>query len=566
MPTSIDAVVSEDTRALYSPLSEQLPSTETVMPAAKTQQKFLTKEQLTFQYANLAQQQDQLEVNDPTIAYVCEWVTTDLQLPTKKAGKREYLCLPVHLSEASYFKQNQEEEESKDDGFCRLTASQLRLMQLDRYLAAVAPLAVSTQRLLFGATKKDDSNPSMSVQTKRYMSRRSKYKREYQLHRLLPPISHPHRLITSTNSGRVINVLQGEIAHSTPSQADTLVSDDATTCHIVALWSQYLGMEGGERTSIGITSKRVLATMTHIDGPTYQASLRDAIDEHVRYHSMHSKNTLNNDPEEYENSCTKNATSGSIAMSIHIMGGFSDDGYNSIAITDSILQTLANSANGRNKYYASKGLPMLQMTLETCAVTSANDNGLGCPVGRGLAMEIATGNVFLAEVEDANTNHQPLTLQPNSLTFSGTGMVAGTGNDNRISNNANAQQASSYTSVLGPEVTLRSVRLWASAFHPPSSMNQEKRLHVISRPNINYLSIAPFFFAPHLDARSLMSLSEEELLQVTSTSPEVEKSNFASKVCESLTYMNGTSSSKVFLDGRSLKFHRVGMNGWVQGA
>eukprot|EP00571_Detonula_confervacea_P014299 CAMPEP_0172298864 /NCGR_PEP_ID=MMETSP1058-20130122/1320_1 /TAXON_ID=83371 /ORGANISM="Detonula confervacea, Strain CCMP 353" /LENGTH=557 /DNA_ID=CAMNT_0013008159 /DNA_START=415 /DNA_END=2091 /DNA_ORIENTATION=- len=551
-------MASTDTRAFTSPLSEQLPSAEKMMPTTADAQTFLIQEKLSLQ-EHLTQQQGQLM--DPP-SHVCEWMPTNLLLPPKHAQEGEtYLCLPVHLSEASYFKQNEEKEECKDDGYCRTSATQLRLMQLDRYLAAVAPLALSTQRLLFGATQNsDDSNQTMTFPNKRHKNRRSKYERQFHLP-MRQTDSHPHRLITSTNSGRVINVLQGEIAHCTPSQADTLVSDDATTCHIVALWSRYSGIKGGEKTTEN-TSSKVLATMTHIDGPSYEASLRDAVDEHVKYHSMHPKKIMINGAEECKESCSYD-NSGVIDMSIHIMGGFNDDEGSSIEITDNILQTFADLFNQCNAYSVSRGLPLIRMTLETCAVTSANDNGLGCPLGRGLGMEVATGNIFLAEAEAVVIHHGPLSTQPSAVIASrdGLGMIGVDGDVQLL--NSSAQD--SYISALGPEVTLRSIRCWASAFHL-RNRNQEGRLHVIHRPNRDYLNVEPFFFGPHPNVMGLLGCSDEELLRLTSTSPEVEKSNFASNVRKSLTYMNGNKSSNVFLDDQPIKCYRVGMNGWVYAA
>jgi protein N-terminal asparagine amidohydrolase len=345
--------------------------------------------------------------------------------------------------------------------------------------------------------------------------------------------------------------LQGEIAHSTPAQADILVSDDATTCHIVALWSRYVAE--GDTTGEAISS-RVLATMAHIDGVGYEASLRDAVNEHIKYHSSHPPNQTveSNIIEECKESCT----SGVIEMSIHIMGGFNDEEGSSIEITDNLLRTFAALSNQCLDYSVSKGLPRVRMTLETCAVASANDDGTGCPLGRGLAIEVATGNIFLAEVEDVVDESLPtpsaVAAVASRIKFPGVG---------KSKSNANAGCGAS---AEGPEVTLRSMRLWASSFH--SQGREKKHLNVIFRPDSDCLCIEPFFFSPHSTAKRLLDCSDDQLLQITSTSPEVEKDNFVRKVREALTYMNSTKSSSVFGVDQPMPiaYRRVGLNGWVR--
>ena len=485
-------------------------------------------------------------------SHVCEWMSTSLRLPHVNNNATEeqdsYLCLPVHVSEASYFKLQEEKEEYKDDSYCIRTSTDLRLIQLHQYLAAVNGLILPTQILLSSDTEYSDN-----LQNK--YARRSKYDRQVQTR---PP---PHRLITSTNSGRVINVLQGEIAHCTPSQADTLVSDDATTCHIVALWSRYSSSGstsnnvGGEMSSI---DNNILASMTHIDGPGYERCIRDAVNEHIQYHSMHSKQYHNviNFTEECKESSSGESSDGIIGIDIHIMGGFNDNEGSSIEITDNILQTLAAVSNECNYSTMVGGALQVRMTLETCAATSANDDGQNCPLGRGLAMDVTTGNVFLAEVEDIQHDEPP--RSPAVSLSNGIGMVAQLLN---VSTHNNAQAS---LSTQGPEAILRSVRLWASAFHPRSRRQRRGRLHVIHRPNQDHICIDPFFFGPHANAKSLLDCNNEELLRITSTSPEVEKFNFAAKVRESLIYMNKNKSSNVFPEDKPLKYRRVGMNGWVR--
>jgi protein N-terminal asparagine amidohydrolase len=407
-----------------------------------------------------------VDLDANTVAADIEWIPSSLRLPAldEPQAASTYLSLPAPLLLDSHFDQ----QSSIIRANYKSDVHQERLSQLDHYLASIQPLAMSAHRVL-----------------------RSKDGESRQL----------HRLITHNNSGRVINVLQGEIAHCTSLQADILVSDDATTCHIVALWSR------GQDCNLG--------TLTHIDGPGYGPCIKDAVKEHIKYHSdvtLRKKNTRTN----------------TIHILIHIMGGFNDSDGSSIGITSSILDTLADISS----LYNDRQEPQVCMTLETCAVASANDDGTGCPIGRGMALEVCTGKVFLAEVEDVAID------------------------DKAICNNT------IFNSVQGPAITLRSTRLWAAAYHSHKS-EQERKLSVIHRPDSEFLWIEPFFFGYHPNAKALLEHNDANLLQITSTSPAAEKPNFIRKVRESLTYMNRNRSQIVFQHGCSMKFSRQGANNWI---
>ena len=174
-----------------------------------------------------------------------------------------------------------------------------------------------------------------------------------------------------------------------------------------------------------------------------------------------------------------------------------------------------------------------------------------------MAIDVSTGKVFLAEVDDANTHNATLPAPPSLVVDFCNDIMDG---NVELLNTLNTSGHN--VSSLGPEVTLRAVRLWATAFHP-RHQKQGNRLIVIHRPDSDYLCIDPFYFGPHISANSLLNCSDEELLRVTSTSPEVEKDNFASNVRQSLTYLNQNKSSDVFVGDQPLKFRRVGLNGWA---
>ena len=500
---------------------------EYIVPSADTQDNRICGQ---FSSRERPAQQHHQVANSST--HGCDWISTSLRMDAH-GGEDMYLHLPANLSAYSHY--NQDREMGYSNGSEH--ATRLSLVQLDNYLASVPPLMLSTQRLLHvdSAAKINISNRrdhGECVRTTPGIDNHNIRTRcGPQMRRVDPP---QHRLITSSNSGRVINVLQGEIAHCTSPQADILVSDEATTCHIVALWSRYIDSKSDEGQDSNEINGNVLATLTHIDGPGYERCVRDAIHEHIKYHSVDDDDT-----EDVINSCSHQARfeKDIIDISIHIMGGFNDQDSRSIEITSSVLQTFAAVSSECNYNSVRRRLPQVHMVLKTCAVASANDNGARCPLGRGLGLEVESGSIFLAEVAD-------------DVAKDGDIHVLGAAMNGSVS-------------AQGPEVTLRSVRLWASSFHLPR-LEQETRLIVIHRPDSEFLCIESFFFDRHFNAQRLLDCSDERLLRITSTSPDVEKPNFVAKVRESLTYMNRNKSRNVFPHGQPMKFERVGLNCWVK--
>jgi protein N-terminal asparagine amidohydrolase len=457
----------------------------------------------------------------PPESYVCEWTTTHLRLPPSEEDNQQdqFLCLPVNVtaSALSHAQEGSPKEESKgsiDENIA--VPKQLRLAALDKYLATVPSLS---QHNLFNSNEVACSKEGL------------------------------HRLITATNSGRIINVIQGEIAHCSPSQADVLVSDDATTCHILALRSIC-------RNSLG--KDAVLATMAHVDGKGYESCLRDAVMEHVKYHSRVSPSDPSS--EESKENTSPMIHQNHIEISIHMMGGFNDPDGSSIGITDDILQVFSRMAREFHEltlYHAAEKYwekaPQVSMTLETCVVSAANDDGTCCPIGRGLGLDVASGHVFLAEVEESRTRSSA-----NVVNKTGTELIA-------LDGDLHLLRTGQQMLAEGPEALLRSVRLWAGAFHPSK---QERKLIVIHRPDQDYITIQPFMFGPNPSAKFMCYMDDARLLHMTSTSPLVEKSDFAAKVRESLRFMNQTSSSNIFevVNGmpQPIEYKRVGLNGWIR--
>jgi len=161
---------------------------------------------------------------------------------------------------------------------------------------------------------------------------------------------------------RVLNVCQGEVAHAVSSQCDVIASDDATTCHILAVRSVSMS---------GVCEP--LSSMAHIDKAGYESCIRGIILEHKRHHQAH----MNNDDR--------------LDMDLHIVGGFDDKEGSSRKITEFLLRLLVKIADEESH--------CIRMTLRTCAVSLLNDDGFRCPIARGLGLNLTTGETFLVDVD-----------------------------------------------------------------------------------------------------------------------------------------------------------------------
>jgi Protein N-terminal asparagine amidohydrolase len=161
---------------------------------------------------------------------------------------------------------------------------------------------------------------------------------------------------------RILYVAQGELAHCVPSHTDVLVSDRATTCHVLAL------------RSTSTSSVPPLCTMAHIDGTDYSSCMRSVMEAHQMHHHQ--------DP----------STKSLVELDIHMVGGFNDAHGSSRDITSWLLRELATLADE----YADS----IRCTLRTVCVSSLNHNGSSdSPFVRGLAMQCCTGRVFSAQCD-----------------------------------------------------------------------------------------------------------------------------------------------------------------------
>jgi hypothetical protein len=287
-------------------------------------------------------------------------------------------------------------------------------------------------------------------------------------------------VLDESSTDRILYVGQGEVAHALPTQCDVLVTDKATTCHMLALRSE-------SQEHVPLTS------LTHIDDTTYESCIRSMVYEHLTHHQ---------DQFQEEKKDEFDLSHDLINLQLHVVGGFEDVEESSAAISSWLLRLLAEIAEDFKD--------SINMTLQTCAISSLNDNGYRCPIARGLAIDLRTGEAFLAKVDQA---------------------------------------------ITGPAPQLRAVRVWSGL----------QSLNVIHTSSSNGLALAAFSYAPIAEMEQLIELPDDLLLQFTSTSPDVEEDSFCADVRSTLQFMIEVPCSKVFgpSAGDSLVFLRKGAsNTW----
>jgi len=310
----------------------------------------------------------------------------------------------------------------------------------------------------------------------------------------VPPVQ-----FTAASNERLLYVHQGEVAHATLSQTDVLVSDHATTCHILALRSVVGRNDNGDD-----DDDDALGSLTHLDDTMYESCLRKMIHRHWNYHhdkqrrkchhpcSSNEEEKKNSDVENDEH-CDASVVSAhsrhhrrpTMTLEIHILGGMAHE--TSRKLSNWLIRVLANTAGE---------LPDVRFVLKTCAVSSLNDNGCGAPRGRGLALDLRSGRCYVAECDEA---------------------------------------------VVGPKRTLRSARIFA-----PQPSPECRVLTCIHDPSSSLLVIEPFRYAPVPQTNALLLLSDQVLLQYTSTSPHCEADNFCASIRRMLHFLRDTPFHFVF--------------------
>ena len=137
-----------------------------------------------------------------------------------------------------------------------------------------------------------------------------------------------------------------------------------------------------------------------------------------------------------------------------------------------------------------------------------NDNGDSVPVGRGMGIDLRTGESFMAKVD---------------------------------------------SEVCGPAQQIRNARIWSRG---------DGTLNLIHTATSNDIVIRPFHFQGCSRHEEYLRLPNHKMILRTSTSPDVEEDDFCSSVRATLRFMSKVDCTKVFgpnLD-EIMVFRRVGIS------
>ncbi len=266
----------------------------------------------------------------------------------------------------------------------------------------------------------------------------------------------PVRSFDHTSSERILYIHQGEVGHATPSQCDVIMSDKATTCHILSIQSTSLS-----------TFIPALTSLAHIDGSFYSESIASIIETHFRHHQSDDNSQKQ------------------VKLIIDLVGGFDDDRGSSAEISSWLMKTLSRLSEDYSD--------LLSMTIRTCAISYMNDDGSKRPIGRGMGVDLRTGEAFLARAD---------------------------------------------TSALAPGMQLRSARIWARGGYG--------QLSVIHTATSHDLIIQAFDFLPQHRFHGYLRMTDEQMIRQTSTSPDAEESDFCLSVRNTLRFMMKVDSRRVF--------------------
>jgi hypothetical protein len=343
---------------------------------------------------------------------------------------------------------------------------------------------------------------------------------------------------------RLLYVAQGERANATSSEYDVLMSDKATTCHILAFRSMVHNNDS--ENTLPLTS------LTHLDGAQYEECVRDMIQEHIDFHQQRSSdgnkrrktklgeeekkcNDCNDEgPVDYEViACKRRHCDEKITIDIHVMGGFNDDDGSSSTITNWLLRLLSQLADEFKDQCIG-----LEMVIKTLVVSSSNNqvedkSKINSPIGRGLGINVRTGEVFLAQCKDVDqSSHGPAPVLRSV----------------RLWSRGGSSDRCSATRHLQPE-KLSVVHTVGDSDKIWKSLNVDTNDRV--RKEYSLFWVRPFQLRSIPDIDVLLGLPNQTLLQYTSTSPEAEEPDFCKDVRASLHFLKDQCEIKRD-DGRSL--------------
>jgi len=290
----------------------------------------------------------------------------------------------------------------------------------------------------------------------------------------------PVRSFTKESPERLVYIHQGEVGHTLFSHCDIILSDMATTCHILALQSES-------------SSGTPMTTLAHIDGTFYDDCVHNMVTAHLYHHERCSS-------QEKRSEQLRN-TEEIVRMEIHVVGGFDDERSLSVKISSWLMHLLAA--------IAARYKDVLKICIKTCAISSINDNGNASPIGRGMGIDVRTGEAFLAKVDMA---------------------------------------------VAGPAQQLRMAHVWAG----------RDTLSVVKTTASERICIEPFMYDVFPNLNLYLKLPDHRMIKRTSTSPDVEESNFCSDVRKTLRFIREIDCTRVFGPSvdHPLIFARVSNNSW----
>jgi hypothetical protein len=212
---------------------------------------------------------------------------------------------------------------------------------------------------------------------------------------------------------------------------------------------------------------------------------------------------------ESETSTSMHSVTEPIEMELHMMGGFLDK--------DGTSQQLSTLLVERFNYLADKYKGRLRISLSTAAISCMNNAPDSRPVNRGLGIHIATGEVF------------PL-------------------------------KCSLPAHLEGPAVDIRSARAFCTEaghtlaiIHDTSSKQGQVRVH-------------PFQYKAAEELNVLLTVPDDVLLSVTSTSPDQESDQFCTNFRRTLSFVNTVPPETTFANGKPLVYSRSdkNLNEWIE--
>jgi hypothetical protein len=236
-----------------------------------------------------------------------------------------------------------------------------------------------------------------------------------------------------------------------------------------------------------IHNQKILGSLCHLDSTKNEACIRKMVQEHIDYHD-----NISNDAR--------------VIMEVHIVGGYNDTKGNSSEITESVFCLLRD--------LASELKSTMEVQIKTCIVSGLNDSMTysksllqPSPMVRGMAMDVASGHITLLQYV--------------------------------------------HSTLLGPEPTLRRVRLWSTS---PNAGD----LLTVHSPRGEQISIAEFTFHAFEDIDVFLSLPDDVLLEYSSTSPECEGENFCDELRAACRFVRDVKAEDCFFGRKSVVYDYVG--------